>query len=96
MVVSSSSGLNANMTTLVAKAMRLVWPWWQHGPQTPTWPQVADQTGAICKQPSVVTRAMDIKSDPCCCQAMNPDMVLGSSLGLDVTIVPGDSAGHSN
>ena len=46
--------------------------------------------------PLVVTGAKDFNQDSGCCRAMNPDMVLGSSPGLDNTMAPGDSAGHSD
>ena len=38
--------------------------------------------------------AMDIHPEPSCGRTMNPDMVLSSSLSLDVTMAPGGSTGH--
>lgn len=38
---------------------------------------------------------MDINTDPGCGRTMNLDMVPSSSLGSDVTMTPGGSAGHS-
>lgn len=33
----------------------------------------------------------DTHTDPSCCRATDPDVVIGSSLGLDVTMAPGGS-----
>lgn len=37
---------------------------------------------------------MDVNTDPRCYRTMNPDMALGDSMGLDITMVPGGSEGQ--
>lgn len=37
----------------------------------------------------------DTHTDPSCCRATDPDVVIGSSLGLDVTMATGGSTGLS-
>lgn len=44
----------------------------------------------------VVTRATDIYTYPNCCRTTDPEVVIGSSLELDVTMAPGGSAGLSD
>lgn len=44
----------------------------------------------------MVSWAMDINRDPCCCRDMNPDMALDSSLGWDITLASLGSKGYSN
>lgn len=39
---------------------------------------------------------MDIYTDPSCCRIKDLDIVIASSLGLDVIMTQGDSAGLSN
>ena len=39
---------------------------------------------------------MDINTETACGRNMNPDMVLGSSLGMDVTMATAGSIGHSD
>lgn len=51
---------------------------WLYRPQASAWP-------------SVVTEAMDINLDPSCYRATNLDIAIGSSLGMDVFMAPGDS-----
>lgn len=43
----------------------------------------------------VVTGAMNITPAPVLCMAMDPDITLGRRLGLGMSMVPCDSAGHS-
>lgn len=38
--------------------------------------------------------ATDINTDPGCGRTMDPDMVIGSSLGREVSMVPSGSTGH--
>lgn len=45
------------------------------------------------KQPSMVSGAMHIYTDPCYSRAMDPDMAVGSSSGLDDIMDPGGSTG---
>ena len=40
--------------------------------------------------------AIDNNTDPSCCWTMDPDMVLGSSQGLDVTVTLVGSSSHSD
>lgn len=44
--------------------------------------------------PLVARWAMDINTNPDCSRPMDLVMVLGSNLGLGVTMVPGESTGH--
>lgn len=44
----------------------------------------------------VVTQTMDIHTDPSCCRIKDLDVVIASSLGLNVTMTQGDSAGLSD
>lgn len=44
----------------------------------------------------VVTKAMDIHTDPSCCRIKDLNVVIAISLGLDVTMTQGDSAGLSD
>lgn len=46
--------------------------------------------------PLVVPWTMDFNTDPHCGRTTDPDMVLNSSLDLDVTMTSGESAGHSD
>lgn len=56
---------------------------WHPQPQTSTWPLI-------------VTRAMDINTDPGYSRNTLPVMALSGSPGLDITMVPGSSTGHSD
>lgn len=44
----------------------------------------------------VVTRATDVYTYPNCCRTTDPEVVIGSSLELDVTMAPSGSAGLSD
>lgn len=72
--------------------------WWGAGPFLPS-AAASEKQGQLCAAPSllslVVIGVMDINTDQDCGRVMDPDMVLFSSLGLDVTIAPSGSAGHS-
>lgn len=39
---------------------------------------------------------MDINTDPVCVRTMDPDIVLINNQGLDVTLAPDGSSGHSD
>lgn len=58
-----------------------IWPWPQHDPRAPTWPQVLAQTPGIC-----ITFSASWSY---------PDMALGSTLDLTSAVAKGDSADHS-
>lgn len=60
-----------------------------HDPWAPTWPHVAAPTSSILMAP-LVTGTMGIDSDQGCCRATDPDVTLGSSLGLVDTMSPCD------
>lgn len=70
-------------------------PWWQHDPQTATWPQVSAQPlwhlHSLWWQ-----QATDINYDRDCGGITEQNIVPGSSPGLDVTMAPGDSTGNSD
>lgn len=55
---------------------------------------MADQNSVI-HAVLVVTGVTDINPDPGCCGTTDPDMTLGSNPGLDNTMAPSDSTGHS-
>lgn len=40
--------------------------------------------------------AMSTDTDPCCCRAMDPDLALSSSMGLDITMPSGGSTASSH
>lgn len=64
------------------------WPWWHHDPWTPTWYQTA--TGPWASMgPTMVAGIMDIILVPGHYRAMDPDKVLGSSQGLDISMTSG-------
>lgn len=44
--------------------------------------------------PSIAIGAADINTDPGCYRATDPDMTLGSSLGMDYTMALGGNTGH--
>lgn len=67
----------------------------QHGYQTPTLPQVVDQTLGICKAFSG-NRSNDTITDPGCTSAMDLDMVLNCNPGSGVIMVLGGSSCHSD
>lgn len=48
----------------------------------------------ISAWPLLVTRAPDINTDPCCFRTTNPDMALSVSMGRDLTMAVGGSAGY--
>lgn len=54
----------------------------QPSPQTFTWSLM-------------ITRALDINVDPSCSKTMEPDTVLGGSLGPDIPMASGGSTSHS-
>lgn len=55
--------------------------WWPR-PQVSAW--------------SMITRAMNIKTDPGCCRATDSGMALSNGPGLDTTMAPHVRAGHSD
>lgn len=65
------------------KPLRLVWPQWQHGLQTSTWPQEPTQT-TISIKPSVATRGMDINTNPSYNGTMDPDLAFSGITGLNI------------
>lgn len=40
--------------------------------------------------------SMKINTDPCCRRTTDPNMVLGGSMALDITMASGGSTGHSD
>lgn len=62
-----------------------------HGYQYDSRWQIRHQETA---QPSVATGTTDVSSDPGCHRAMDPDMALSSSSGLEQTMAPYGSTGH--
>lgn len=63
--------------------------------QTPTWPQEVAQT-LTSMWSLVATQAIDIHTDPWYGRIIDPNMVLGNSLGPDVTMALGSSMGLSD
>lgn len=63
--------------------------------QLSTVPMVAVQTRVI-SWPCLVIWAWDINTDPSCHRTIDPDMATSSSMGLDVPVASGGSAGHSD
>lgn len=64
------------------------WPWRHHDPWTPTWYQTA--TGPWASMgPTMVAGIMDIILVPGHYRAMDPDKVLGSNHGLDISMTSG-------
>lgn len=68
-------------------------PWWQHGPQMPSWVQVV--VPGICVLFGG-NHGTHISTDPDCGQTPDPGMVLGRGPGLDITMVPDGSTDHPN
>lgn len=61
----------------------------QHGSRQQSRPEISSRLLLV-----IWVLAMD--TNPCCCMAMDPDMVLNSSMGWDFTMVSGGSAGCSH
>lgn len=68
----------------------------RHGPWTPTWSQMADQTPGTCMVLSNNVGPGTSPQPPSCCRVTYPDMALGTFPGLNDIMDPGDSAGHSD
>ena len=73
------------------RPLRTAWPQWQCGPQTLTWPQTSGIHMTFCGN-----RYLNIKTDPGCSMATDPDMAPSYSSGPKVTMVLCSSAGYSD
>lgn len=73
--------------------LRSAWPLVQLGSWAATWSQAAEQTPGNHMALSC-NRSHRVNSDPVCCRAVDPDMALGSSVGLDDTMDPVGSTSH--